>query len=92
MKFRKKPVEVEAVTFDEFVQYGRENGDSVVDDVPWHFNYHGYSVTHESNGCYLIPTFKGVLRFEQGDMLVTEAGDLSVYKSEIFESTYEKVE
>lgn len=35
MFFRKKPVVVEAVTFDEFVEYGRNSeGANIVDGLP----------------------------------------------------------
>ena len=37
-KFQKKPVEVEAITFDELVQHGREVGGNIVNGMPWSFD------------------------------------------------------
>jgi hypothetical protein len=92
-KFIKIPVEeVEAITFDEFVEYGKNNGGNIVHGMPWSFNYNGYPVTHEHNECYLIPTHKGTLRFTPQDMLLT-LGDGEVYPCNIglFNRIYIKV-
>jgi len=34
MKYRKKPVVIEAITFAELVEYGRNNGANIVNDMP----------------------------------------------------------
>lgn len=60
-------------TFDEFVQYGRDNGANIVDDMPWSFNFLGHPVTHENNDLYLIagnePNVYPYLRFKRGEVL-----------------------
>jgi hypothetical protein len=95
MKYRKKPVVIEAITFDEFVDYGKkfiaDGGDgNAVDGVPWHFKYEGHPVTHETNDVYLIPTLEGTMRFDRGDMLITGVnGEIYPCKPDIFEKTYE---
>lgn len=92
MKFRKKPVEIEAITFDELVEYGRNNGANIVNDIPWSFNYNGHPVTHENDRCYLIPTPEGTMRFTPEDMLITGVkGEIYPCKIAIFEQTYDKV-
>lgn len=48
MKFRKKPVVIEAITFDEFVQFGRDSGATIVKGMPWHFQYKGFGISHEN--------------------------------------------
>lgn len=92
MKYRKKPVVIEAITFDEFVEYGKKHADSFVNDVPWHFEYNGWEVTHETDKCYLIPTLEGIHKFTPDDMLITGVnGEIYPYKKDIFEKTYEAV-
>lgn len=92
-KFRKKPVVIEAVTFEEFVEYGRDNGGNIVNGMPWHFKYQGLPVTHENDDCYLIPTLEGVMRFDRGDMLITGVkGEIYPCKPDIFAATYESAE
>lgn len=92
-KFRKKPVVIEAVTFEEFVEAGKLAAPSNAEahgGFAWHFIYAGHPVTHENDDCYLIPTLEGVMRFERGDMLITGvAGEIYPCKSEIFAATYD---
>ena len=90
MKYRKKPVVIEAITFDEFVEYGRQHTDNIVDGKPWSFEYNGWAVTHETDTCYLIPTLEGTHNFTPEDMLITGVkGEIYPCKKDIFEKTYE---
>lgn len=79
--FRKiAPATVEAITFDELVEYGKGVADSFgKDGMPWSFRYHDCPITHENNDCYLICGPVGTRRFERGDMLVTDSGSGQVY-------------
>ena len=90
MKYRTKPVVIEAITFDELVEYGKANGDNIVNGMPWSFSYNGHPITHENDDCYLVPVLGGLARFERGDMLVTGMeGELYPCKPDVFERTYE---
>ena len=92
-KYRKKPVEIEAITFDEFVQYGKEHTDNIVGGMPWSFDYNGHQITHECNEKYIIPTLEGDMMFTPDDMLITGVnGEIYPCKLDIFEKTYEKVD
>ena len=92
-KFRKKPVVIEAITFDELVEYGKANGGNIVNDMPWSFNYKGHPITHENDQCYLIPTLEGTHNFTPNDMLITGVkGEIYPCKKDIFEATYEPAE
>jgi hypothetical protein len=92
-KFRKKPVVVEAITFDELIEYGRQNGANIVNGMPWSFSYNGQPITHENDDCYLVPALEGTMKFERGDMLITGIkGEIYPCKSDIFEATYMRVE
>ncbi len=92
-KFRKKPVVIEAITFDELVKHGLENGANVNNGMPWSWNYKGHSITHENDQCYLIPTLEGTHHMTPADMLITGVkGEIYPCKIDIFEATYEKVE
>src|SRR3990167_2486267 len=90
MKYRKKPVVIEAITFDELVEYGKVSGAGIVNGMPWSFAYNGHPVTHENDNCYLIPTLEGTMRFDRGDMLITGVkGEIYPCKPDIFAATYE---
>ncbi len=92
MKFRKKPVEIEAITFDELVAYGKENGANIVEGMPWSFNYKGHAITHENDECYLIPTLEGTHKMTPYDVLITGVkGEIYPCKIDIFELTYDLV-
>lgn len=89
-KFRKKPVVIEAITFDELVQYGRENGANIVAGMPWSFSYKGHPITHENDQCYLIPTPEGTHNMTPMDMLITGVkGEIYPCKIDIFAATYD---
>lgn len=91
-KFRKKPVVIEAITFDEFIEYGLNNGANIENGMPWKFDYNGHPVYHENDKCYLIPTLEGTHNFTPDDMLITGVkGEIYPCKKDIFEATYEKV-
>lgn len=93
-KYRKKPVVIEAITFDEFVKYGKSVMDQsmLVKGMPWSFMYKEHTVTHENDECYLIPTPEGTMHFTPEDMLITGVnGEIYPCKKDIFEKTYEIV-
>jgi len=93
MKYRKKPVEIEAITFDELVEYGKQVGANIVNDMPWSFEYKGCQIFYENDKCYLILTLEGTHKFTPDDMLITGVkGEIYPCKSDIFEMTYEEVE
>lgn len=92
-QYRKKPVVIEAITFDELVGHGRANGGNIVNGMPWSFQYQGHPITHENDDCYLIPTREGTMRFERGAMLITGVqGEIYPCAADIFSATYEPVE
>lgn len=92
-QFRKKPVIIEAITFDELVEYGINNGGNMVNGMPWSFKYKGHPITHENDKCYLIPTLEGTHNFTPQDMLITGIqGEIYPCKIDIFEQTYDVVQ
>ena len=83
---------VEAITFEELVQHGRESSTDTVGRTPWSFNYAGYPITHENDRRYLIPTLEGIMGMTPDDMLITGInGEIYPCKVDIFEKTYEIV-
>lgn len=91
-KFRKNPIVVEAITFDELVAIGRAQTLDY-EDMPWSFPYQGKQITHESDDCYLIPTLEGTMPMTRNDMLITGVqGELYPCKIDIFQQTYTPVE
>jgi len=92
-KYRKKPIIIEAITFDELIEYGRAHGANIVNGMPWSFAYQGHPITHENDNDYLIPTLEGTMHFNRGDVLITGVkGEIYPCKKDIFEATYEAVE
>lgn len=87
-KFRKKPVVIEAISFEEFVEFAK-----ATTEVPhWHIPYQGVNITHENKTIYLIPTKEGTMNFTPDDMLITGVqGEIYPCKKDIFEATYEAV-
>jgi hypothetical protein len=91
-KFKKLPVIVEAITFDELVAHGISTGATLHNGMPWSFDYMGYPITHENDGCYIIPTLEGNHYMTQADMLITgDKGEIYPCKTDIFMLTYEAV-
>lgn len=90
MRYRKKPVVIEAITFDELVAHGIASGGNVVRGMPWSFKYNGHPISHEHDKCYLIPTPEGTMNFTPQDMLITGIkGEIYPCKRDIFDATYE---
>ncbi len=93
MKYRKKPVVIEAITFDELVEHGRKSGATCYNGMPWSFDYAGHPISNENDDCYLIPTSEGIMMMGRGDMLITGVkGEIYPCKLDIFAATYEPVE
>jgi hypothetical protein len=89
-KWRKKPVVIEAITFDELVEHGLSQTEPGPDGVPWSFQYGGHPITSENPDCYIIPTLEGHMHFKRGDMLITGVnGEIYPCKRDIFDKTYE---
>ena len=92
-RYRKKPVVIEAITFDELVAHGLASGANVVRGMPWSFDYQGHAITHENDDCYLIPTLEGTHQMRRGDMLITGVkGEIYPCKLDIFAATYEPID
>jgi hypothetical protein len=87
-KFRKKPVVIDAITFEEFVEMAK----AITDPPHWSIPFNGVNVTHENDDCYIIPTLEGNHNFTSNDMLITGIqGEIYPCKKYIFEATYELV-
>lgn len=88
--YRKKPVVVEAITFEELVAHGMRSGVPVESGMPWAFEYKGHPITHEDDDCYLVPTREGMMRFERGSWLITGVeGEIYPCSQSVFAATYE---
>ncbi len=91
-QFIKKPIVVEAITFEELVNHGIASGANIVANMPWSWSYNGHQITHENDQCYLIPTLEGTMKMTPNDMLITGVqGEIYPCKKDIFESTYDVV-
>lgn len=93
-KARKKPVEIEFITFEEFVQFGRNQPNAhIVNGMPWSFIYKGSAITHEHDESYIVRTLEGPYSFTRNDVLITGIkGELYPCKKDIFALTYDVIE
>lgn len=95
MRYRKKPVVIEAITFDELVAHGVAQNAAAGNpllpgSLPWSFTYGGHPITHENDDCYLIPTLEGTMKMGRNDMLITGVqGEIYPCKVDIFHATYD---
>lgn len=91
--YRKKPVEIEAITFNELIEHGKSNASSFGENgMPWSFDYKGHPITHETDERYLISTMEGTHDMTPFDMLITGVeGEIYPCKTHIFKATYEFV-
>lgn len=72
-KYRALPIAAaEVVTFDQFVQHGRDMVDNGNPGMPWSFTFRGHPVTHENDQCYLVGGQPQV-RFTADEVLVIDA-------------------
>jgi hypothetical protein len=93
MKYRKLPVEIEAITFEELVKWGDSSAIVGIDGKGIVFMYKGNKIVKKDDNYYLIPTLEGTMEFGREDMLITGVnGEIYPCKMDIFEKTYEKVE
>lgn len=85
-KFRKKPVVIEAISFEELVTIGLKQG------MPKHIIYNNKELIYKKGG-YIIPTLEGNMLMTREDMLITGVdGEIYPCKVEIFLKTYEPVD
>jgi hypothetical protein len=79
MKFRKKPVVIEAI------QWTGDNYDEVGDFL-------GLYATAQVDDDFIIPTLEGEMRAAPGDWIIKGVkGEFYPCKPDIFEETYERV-
>lgn len=88
-KYRMKPMIVEALSFDELIQYGLTQTDNVYNNMPWSFKYMGVPITHETDDCYIIG---GYTKFTKNQMLVVKDGELQIVDVDAFEIISEPLE
>ena len=87
----KKTVEIEFITFEDFVEYGKQNSTNIAENgMPWSFDYKGCPVSHENDDKYIILTFEGTLHFERGNVLL-EGDYLSTVTNEDFKENYQEI-
>ncbi len=93
MKYRNKPVVIEAITFEELMKHGGNSGAELINGMPWSFEYKGHAITHKTDEGYLIPTLEGSHLMTPNDMLITGIqGEIYPCKIDIFKETYEQIE
>lgn len=86
MKYRKKPVEIEAVQFLDTTESIMELSDFVGEGMRVDYK-------DKDNPCLKIETLEGTMRASVGDYIIRGVkGEFYPCKPDIFEETYEKVD
>jgi hypothetical protein len=93
MKFRKKPVVIEAVQFTQEMLEGLLfDGKPLPGGVQVSANYHPANRTISYSRA-TVPTLEGIMEVSIGDWIITGVkGERYPCKPDIFEATYEAVE
>lgn len=97
MKAIKKPVELECFTFHELIEYGHkfinenptEGNYGPDNNLPWSFKLKDFSITHENDECYIVPSSLGFNQFfTRNDILIVtpNTGLQVVTKEEFYEA------
>lgn len=47
------------ITFEDLIQFGRDNGATIVKGMPWSFTFCGLPISHERDDLYLIAVPNG---------------------------------
>ena len=87
-KFKMKPMVVEAITFDELIQYGLTQTQNIYNNMPWSFEYKGIPVTHETDDCYIV----GTERLKKNHLLVEKGNEISIVEKDTFDLISEPLE
>lgn len=94
-KYLIKQSEIEAMTFDELVEHGkrvyRENGQELVNGMPWSFEVNGYPVTHENDKCYIVNSLFSSAHMTPDFVLGFEGRSVRLIKKSLFEEMYTEV-
>ena len=92
MKFRKKPVVIEAVQIDKRMDLASPDwwAEAVQTKM---VTVHGMGKFTRDEPCVLIKTLEGTMRGDRGDWIIRGvSGELYPCKPDIFEMTYEPAE
>lgn len=87
-KFKMKPMIVEAITFDELIQYGLKHTTNIYNNMPWSFEFMGAPVTHETDDCYIV----GTEEFTKNHLLVIKDNEISIVEKDAFDLISEPLE
>lgn len=87
-KFKMKPMIVEAITFDELIQYGLEHTNNIYNNMPWSFEFMGIPITHETDDCYIV----GAEIFTRNHLLVVKDNEISIVEKDAFDLISEPLE
>lgn len=87
MKYKTRPIVIDAISFTELVEFGKKYGGNLVDGMPWSFQYKGHPVTHENDECYIVDSD---IKINISDMLVlTDDGNAYSCNEDIFKKICE---
>lgn len=88
-KYTTTPEVVEAITFEEFVKYAKDN----TPHPHWHIPYNGFPITHENDKKYIVPrSLLSPLMFTPGKVLcITKSGNAFLEDLNHFQVKYQKL-
>lgn len=92
MLYAPLPTTVEAFSFEEFIQLGRELSGVPVDKMPWSWRMHCCAVTHETDSLYLITDASGLQKTmaPHNVLVLKELGCVEIKDKEHFYNNYKR--
>jgi hypothetical protein len=92
MRYKKKPVEIEAFSFQEVMTHGLNHYVAAEQDNSWSFDFKGQVINYVNMHRLMIHTLEGDMLFTHDDMLIVGVkGEVYPCKLDIFNMTYDQV-
>jgi hypothetical protein len=92
-KYNNKPRQIEAITFEELIAFGKAHTDEFINGMPKSFKYNGHLIEYLNEHAYLIPTLESgdwSQIFTANDMLIIGIkGEIYPCKKDIFTDSYD---
>ena len=89
MRYRRKPRYIEALTFDELVEFGKAHAESENDGPPLSFKYNGCQITYKNDNCYIVTYYHRDHDMTREDMLIPDGSVLMVMELDVFNYSFE---
>jgi hypothetical protein len=77
---------LKAITFAEFVEYGKTQTTNIYNEMPWSFEYEGHPVSHETDSCYIISDGRAGFHFTPDQTLITWDNEIFALSNDVIKA------